>query len=133
MLFVVVVGVGKDYLLRCMLTGTWESNTRLSSCYKQNLHVRAVEIECALMLSVVGNALGVDLDWVQTRQNSPLEATLVIIAHVDDSVLVGYVRRRGHVTASCKGPILSDDESEIINNVDRKAAATFGKVFDAIQ
>jgi len=59
--------------------------------------------------------------------------TLVIIANVDNGMIFGYVRRCRNVAGSCKGAIFGNNDSEIINNVERKAAATFAKVFDAIQ
>ena len=93
-------------------------------------HVKA---ECALVLDVVGNALDVDLGWVQTREDRPLKATLVITANVDDCKFLGYSGGSGNVAGAWKRSILRNNESEITDNVERKAATTFGKVFDTMQ
>ena len=124
-----IFGVGRDDVD----TNLWVLGFEFWDVFDFDGKVDSVKVECALVLDVVGNALGVDLGWVQTTEDRPLKATLVFILNIDDSVLLGYGRWGGHVTVSCKGSILRNNESEITDHVERKAATTFGKVFDAIQ
>jgi len=67
---------------------------------------------------------------IQTRQNGPEKASVIIVLNVDDGFFLGNARRRRHERRPGQGPVLRDDETEGGHGVQYKIAASGVEIMD---